>query len=306
MASDIYSQVNDRILAALEQGIIPWKRPWNGQLSTNYDSGKQYRGVNILTLGIAEMVCGYSSPYWLTFLQAQKHGGHIRRSEKATHIVFSDKKIREIEKEDGTTEQKVYHFIRSFPVFNWDQTEGVPKKEIGPALDPDRDLIAVSDRILSLMPKPPAFRESGNSAYYMPKQDLVNLPPINTFRTTEGYVATKFHEYAHSTGHKARLNRPGIMEVAVFGGEEYSFEELVAELTSAYLCASNGIDNTLENSAAYIQNWLEVLKNDKTMLLKASGKATAAVEYILGKNEAGTIAASSPCASTAAQKVAGL
>jgi antirestriction protein ArdC len=133
------------------------------------------------------------------------------------------------------------------------------------------------------MPKPPAFRESGNSAYYMPKQDLVNLPPIDTFRTTEGYVATKFHEYAHSTGHKARLNRPGIMAVAAFGGEDYSFEELVAELTSAYLCANSGIDNTLENSTAYIQNWLQVLRNDKTMLLKASGKATAAVEYIFGK-----------------------
>jgi len=282
MAPDIYSLVNDRILAAMEHGIIPWRRPWTGNLSTNYDSGRQYRGVNILTLGIAEMVCGYSSPYWMTFLQAQKHGGHIKRGEKATYIVFSDKKVREIEKEDGTKEQKIYHFIRSFPVFNFDQVEGVPKKETGPALDPDRDLIAVSDRILTLMSNPPAYRECGSSAYYMPKKDLVNLPPIDTFRTTEGYVATKFHEYAHSTGHKARLNRPGIMEVASFGGEEYSFEELVAELTSAYLCASNGIDNTLENSSAYIQNWLEVLKNDKTMLLKASGKATAAAEYILG------------------------
>ena len=293
MAPDVYSQVNDRILAAMEQGIIPWRRPWNGQLSTNYDSGKPYRGVNILTLGITEMVRGYSSPYWMTFLQAQKHGGHIKRGEKATYIVFSDKKVREVEKEDGTTEQKIYYFIKSFPVFNLDQTEGVPKKEIGPALDPDRDIVEVCNSLLSRMPKPPAFRESGNSAYYMPKQDLVNLPPINTFRTTEGYVATKFHEYAHSTGHKARLNRPGIMEVAAFGGEKYSFEELVAELTSAYLCAINGIDNTLENSAAYIQNWLEVLKNDKTMLLKASGKATAAVEYILGKRlEAGAAPAS--------------
>ena len=288
MAPDIYSLVNDRILAALEQGIIPWKRPWNGQLSTNYDSGKQYRGVNILTLGIAEMVRGFTSTYWLTFLQAQKHGGYIKRGEKATYIVFSDKKVREVEKGDGTKEQKIYYFIKSFPVFNWDQTEGVPRKEIGPTLDPDRDLVEVCNAVLAKMPNPPAYRESGNSAYYMPKSDLVNLPPVGTFKTTEGYVATKFHEYGHSTGHKERLNRPGIMGVASFGGEEYSFEELVAELTSAYLCANNGIDNTLENSTAYIQNWFEVLKNDKTMLLKASGKATAAVEYIYGKRlEAG-------------------
>lgn len=178
-------------------------------------------------------------------------------------------------------EQKVYHLVRSFPVFNWEQTTGVPKKESAPALDPDRDLIDVCNSILSRMPKPPSYRESGSAAYYVPKDDLVNLPPIEMFKTTEGYLATKFHEYAHSTGHQSRLNRPGIMGVAAFGGEDYSFEELVAELTSAYLCARNGIDNTLENSSAYIQHWLQVLKNDRTMLMKASGKAMAAVEYIL-------------------------
>jgi len=283
MTSDIYSLVNDRIIEALEQGVIPWKRPWTGQLPTNYDSGKQYRGMNILTLGLAEMVSGYPSPYWMTFRQAQKHGGHIKRGEKATYIVFSDKKIREIEKDDGTKEQKIFYVIRTFPVFNWNQTEGVPKKDVSTSFDPDRNLVATCNRILSQMPNPPTYRERGSSAYYIPKQDLVNLPPIDTFKTTEGYVATKFHEYAHSTGHKARLNRPGIMDVAAFGGEKYSFEELVAELTSAYLCAGNGIDNTLENSTAYIQHWLEALRNDRTMLLKASGKATAAVEYILGR-----------------------
>jgi antirestriction protein ArdC len=281
MSYDIYSLVNDRILASLEQEIIPWKRPWTGHLPTNYDSGKEYRGVNILTLGIAEMVMGYSSPYWLTFRQAQKHGGYIRRGEKATYIVFSERKVKEVQKEDGTKEERVFHFVRSFPIFNWELTEGVPKKEAGPVLAPDRDLIEVSSAILSKMPNPPAYRESGSAAYYMPKQDVVNLPPMKTFKTIEGYVATKFHEYGHATGHKSRLNRPGIMAVVAFGGEDYSFEELVAELTSAYLCARHGIDNTLENSSAYIQNWLQVLKNDKTMLMKASGKAMAAVDYIL-------------------------
>jgi antirestriction protein ArdC len=283
MASDIYSQVNNNILAALEKGIIPWKRPWTGRLPTNYDSGRQYRGVNILTLGIAEMIHGFSSSFWLTYKQARKHGGHIRRGERAAYIVFAERKVKEIQKEDGSKEEQVMHFFRSFPVFNWEQTEGVPKKEIGPTLEQDRDLIEVCNCVLSSMPNPPTYREIGTSAFYMPKDDLVNLPPIDIFRTTEGYVATRFHEYAHSTGHKTRLNRPGVMGVASFGGEEYSFEELVAELASAYLCASNGIDNTLENSTAYIQNWLKALKDDKTMLMKASGKATAAVEYILCK-----------------------
>ena len=283
MSFDIYSLVNDRILAALEQGIIPWKRPWTGRLPANYDSDKEYRGVNILTLGIAEMVKGYSSPYWLTYKQAQKHGGHIKKGEKATYIVFSDKKTREVEKEDGTKELKVYHIIRSFPVFNFDQTEGIPRKEVAPDLNPDRDLIEVCDSVLSRMPNPPAYRESGSSAYYVPREDLVNLPPIETFKTTEGYVATKFHEYGHATGHESRLSRPGVMDVVAFGSMNYSLEELVAELTSAYLCARTGIDNTLDNSSAYVQHWLKALRDDKTMLMKASGKAMAAVEYILGK-----------------------
>ena len=281
MASDIYSLVNEYILAALEHGIIPWKRPWTGRLPMNYDTGKEYRGVNILTLGIAEMVGGYSSPYWLTFRQAQKHSGHIRKGEKATYIVFSEKKFREIEKEDGTKELKTWHMVRSFPVFNFDQAEGVPKKDAGPALDPDRDLIEVCNSVLSRMQSPPAYREGGSSAYYMPKEDLMNLPPIETFKTIEGYVATKFHEYGHATGHESRLSRPGIMAVAALGGEDYSFEELVAELTSAYFCAKIGVDNTMDNAAAYIQIWLKALRDDKTMLMKASGKAMAAVEYIL-------------------------
>jgi antirestriction protein ArdC len=279
-SDNVYTRVNDGILDALERGIIPWKRPWTGHLPTNYDSGKEYRGVNILTLSVQEMIHGYSSPFWMTFLQANKYGGHIRRGEHATYIVFSDKNVKEVEKEDGTKEMKTWHVVRSYPVFNWGQTEGVPMKEVGPTLNPDRDLIEVCNSVLDRMPNKPAYRESGSRAFYMPKEDLVNLPPIGSFRTTEGYVSTKWHEYGHCTGHESRLNRPGIMGVASFGGEDYSFVELVAELTSAYLCAKNGIDNTLENSTSYIQSWLKVLRNDKSMLLKASGRAVASVEYI--------------------------
>ena len=128
--------------------------------------------------------------------------------------------------------------FRSYPVFNLAQTENVPKKEAGPVLDPDRDLMEVCDSVLDRMPNPPDY--TGKAAVEPTtcrKKILVNLPPIATFKTTEGYVATKWHEYGHATGHEARLNRPGIMGAAAFGGEDYSFEELVAELTSAYLCA---------------------------------------------------------------------
>lgn len=153
-------------------------------------------------------------------------------------------------------------------MFNWDQTEVMPKKDAGPALNPDRDLIEVCNSILDRMQNPPAYRESGSAAYYVPKEDLVNLSPIEMFKTTEGYVAARFHEYGHATGHESRLSRPGIMAVAAFGGEDYSFEELVAELASAYHYTKNGINNTLENSSAYIRHWLKALRDDKTMLMK--------------------------------------
>lgn len=277
---NVYEMVNSKIISALEQGIIPWARPWTGIMPTNYDSGKAYRGVNVWTLTIEEIVNGYSSPYWLTFNQARKHGGYVKRGEKASHIIFSERKVREVEKPDGTTEQKVVWFAKTFPVFNWDQCEGIPEKSLGVKLDPNRDIIALGDNLLANMPNPPKFRESGTKAYYFPAEDLVNLPPMATFHSSEGYVATKFHEFGHATGHVTRLNRPGIMEVAMFGGEDYSFEELVAELTSAYLCATIGIDNTVQNAAAYIQSWLKVLKDDKTMITKASAKAVLAVGYI--------------------------
>ena len=131
--------------------------------------------------------------------------GTSRVEKRQLTSCSQERKVKEIQKEDGTKEERVIHFVRSFPVFNWEQTEGVPKKDAVTALDPDRDLIEVCDSILSRMPNPPAYRESGSSAYYMPKEDLVNLPPIEAFKTTEGYVATKFHEYGHATGHEARL-----------------------------------------------------------------------------------------------------
>ncbi len=224
----------------------------------------------------------YSSQYWLTFKQAQKHGGHIKRGEKSTYIVFSDKKVREVEKRDGISKElKIYHFIKSFPVFNWDQTEGVPRKEANAALDPDRDLIDVyvpsSPRCQTRQPT--GEREFGllyaqgrpcepSTNGYIPDNECIHCHEVHSMATAP---ATS---QAEPLGGRGRVS---------FGGEEYSFEELVAELTSAYLCAGNGIDNTLENSSAYIQNWLSVLKDDKTMFLKASGKAAAAVEYICGK-----------------------
>jgi antirestriction protein ArdC len=282
---DIYSIVNQRIFDAMDKGIIPWKRPWSGVAPANYHTDKEYRGVNILTLVISAMEKGYKSPYWITYNQAVNHGGHVRRGEKSTPIVFSEKRLKEVQKDDGTKEVKVRRFLKYYNVFNLEQCEGLPAKEFPKLQIENDDLLKACDDLLAKMPEPHPCHEDGrHRAYYRPSTDTIGMPPLESFHSIDGFIATKFHEYGHATGHSSRLNRPGIMEVAMFGSEDYSFEELVAELTSAYLCARLGVDNsdTVENAVAYLQNWLQVLKNNKTMLLKASGKAMAAADYIIG------------------------
>jgi antirestriction protein ArdC len=285
MSVDVYSIMNDRILKVMERGVVPWKKPWSGIAPVNYDTDKEYRGVNTIILYLEAQEKGYRSPYWLTYNQANKNGGHVRRGQKSTPIVFSQRYAKEIQKEDGTKEIRVRHVLRYYNVFNFDQCDGLKTKTI-PRAEIEQDKLAACEKLLAKMPgKQPSYAEGGYKAFYRPDIDHVQLPPLETFKTVDDYVATKLHEFGHATGHSTRLNRPGIMDVAMFGSEDYSFEELVAELTSAYLCAVIGADNseTVENSAAYLQGWMKVLKKDKRMLLKASGKAVRAADFIQGK-----------------------
>lgn len=207
MSNDsVYDKVTGQIIRALENGVIPWRREWTGTLPMNYDSGKQYQGINILTLMIAQMDNGYKSDFWLTYNQAQKHGGHIKRGEKASYIYFADKKIVEKKKQDGTVEKKMIFFAKCYPVFNLDQTEGVPCKTIS-KISGDRNLLEEAEKLIAPMANKPKYQEAGIKAFYRPKEDLVNLPPMEKFHSIEGYLATKFHEYAHATGHWSKQNR---------------------------------------------------------------------------------------------------
>jgi len=274
-----YEIVTQKIIERMEQGDIPWKKPWKAQLPRNLITNKPYRGVNLLLLGSQD----YQSPYWLTFKQAQEKGGHVRKGEKGSMVTFW--KILEKDLEEEDKEGKELQFLlRYYTVFNLAQCEGIKAPPPEKVVDP----IQKCEEIVGGYKDPPAVRyNNADKACYAPMGDYVSIQPKETFRSAEDYYACFFHELAHSTGHEKRLGRFQSRDVPrPLVGDEYSKEELVAELVSAFLCAEAGIDNSqIENSAAYIQGWLKPLRNDKRLIVIASSQAAKAVRYIMGQTE---------------------
>jgi len=274
----VYDIITEKILAQLEKGKIPWRKPWTCTDHKNIISRKPYRGINVWMLDIAAEERGYKSHYWLTYKQAQKLGGTVRKGEKANIVVFW--KINTREDEDG--EEKSFPFLRYYNVFNVEQCDGIdaPAEETI-SFDP----IEKCEAIVSNMPNRPDIKHAGDRACYYPSLDYVNMPHPETFENEPLYYSVLFHELAHSTGHPGRLDRFGTdNKPAPFGSPDYSKEELIAEMTAAMLCATVNIENnTLENSAAYIQSWLTVLNDDPKMVVHAAGKAQKAADFITGE-----------------------
>lgn len=292
--SKVYEIVSDRIIAALEKGIIPWRKEWDAagsnRMPSNARSGKPYRGINVVTLWCEQQEKGYSSNQWVTYQQAQELGGNVRKGEKATPVVFwkFDKKHNA-----DTGETESYAFAKYYSVFNVAQCDGlkvdaptVPADR--PAFTPLESAELVANRYLE-SPNAPRLRHGGAQAFYTVSLDYVQMPERETFKSAEGYYATLFHELTHSTRHASRLDRRSDNEAAnvmrAFGSEDYSKEELTAEMGAAFLCAESEIANesTLNNSVAYIQSWLHVLKNDKQMVIYAAQRAQRAADYILDR-----------------------
>lgn len=276
----VYAQINDRIVAELERGTVPWKRPWHldAGLPTSAVTNRPYRGINLLLLSLSP----FADYRWLTYRQALSMGGHVRRGARATEVVFW--KPSEVVEEDGDAKRRP-PFLRTYQVFNVLQCEGIAVPELpaktGPSID---ERIPRAETVLRFMPSPPKVQEDRRSAWYSPSEDAVGIPALRGFVSADAYYATLFHELGHSTGHPSRLNRAGIASVARFGSADYSREELVAELCSAFLCAAIGLDGSLiENSAAYIGGWLKALEEDPRALVSASGQAQRAADWLLGK-----------------------
>jgi antirestriction protein ArdC len=274
-----YDIVTEKISNRLEQGDIPWKKPWKARLPRNLITNKPYQGMNLLLLSDQD----YSNPYWLTFTQAREKGGHVKRGEKGSLITFWKVTEKELEEKEG---KELRFLLRHYTVFNLEQCEGIESPPVGEKIDP----IKKCEDIISDYKTAPEVRTNNrNKAYYSPSGDYVSLPPKYSFNSSEGYYASLFHEMTHSTGHEKRLGRFNSKDYSrPFAGEEYSKEELIAELGSAFLCAEAGIDNSeLDNSAAYIQSWLKALRNDKRLLISASSQAAKATRYILGQTDEG-------------------
>jgi antirestriction protein ArdC len=278
-ARDLYQEVTDRIIAALRNGVCPWRKDWNATSDTprNWDN-RPYRGINWLTLS----TLAFTSPVYVTFKKALELGGQVRKGEKGQLVVFW-KFFKSKDIDPNTGKFKMIPMLRHYYVFNVDQCENLPTI---PTVDARPfEPLEECERIVASMPQAPAISEDGRGrCFYRPSSDSVHMTDRHAFKSTEGFYGTLFHELGHATGHPTRLNRPGITEKANFGSETYSREELVAELTSANLCAHAGIASpVIDNQAAYLQSWLNVLQADTKAIVWAAGKAARAADFILGR-----------------------
>ena len=286
MSNQVYGYITDKIMEELERGCVPWHKPWKSpdgvRVPMNYASKKPYRGVNTFLLAVSRFKAGYDSNYWLTFKQIQALGGNVK-GQHSEMVVFW--KLLEKPAQSPTAAEDETDYIpmlRCYRVFNLDQVSGIKK----PALDglPAFQPIEEAEQIGTRYQEQIEVSHGSARAFYQPSTDSIRMPDRETFDSAEEYYSTLFHEFTHSTGHKSRLNRPGIVEAHYFGDEIYSKEELIAEMGAAMLSGAVGIENrTIRNSASYIQSWLGKLKEDKKLVVHAAAAAQKAADFILGK-----------------------
>jgi antirestriction protein ArdC len=283
---NIYREITDKIIAELQQGIVPWVQPWkNGNqlcllgLPVNGLTRRSYSGINILLLWSALEEKGFTSPYWLTFKQCIAMGGSVKKGEKGTHVYFADKFVPKREKaraEQDGDEASAIAFLKRYTVFNVEQCEGLPVGLFG-KVEPRQPRETLREAEALIGATGADFRIGGDQAFYVPSEDFIRIPHQTAFTDQINYYRTAFHELGHWTGHKSRLDRNLTTK---FGTGDYAREELVAEMVTAFVCASLGIVPTVRH-ADYIGNWLQVLKEDARAIVKAASLASKACDFIL-------------------------
>ena len=283
---NVYEMVTERVMEQMKQGIIPWHRPWTGAAdgAINYVTRKPYSLLNQMLLG--------RSGEWLSFKQLKERGGNIKKGAKAGMVVFYTKFSykKDEQQADGTTIEKEHTIpvLRYYNVFHIEDCTGIESK-LGEKPASAAEPIEAAEEIVNGYVSRENLRfkndEPSNRAYYSPVLDEVVVPMLSQYAVTEEYYSTTFHELTHSTMKKSRCDREAENKVAAFGSNDYSREELVAELGSAYLCTTAGLDSekAFRNSVAYIQSWLRALKNDPKMIVWAASRAEKAARYILGE-----------------------
>jgi antirestriction protein ArdC len=291
---NVYQMVTDRIIAQMEQGIIPWRKPWHGlnnanpaEVAISYETRRAYSLLNQFLLG--------EPGEYLTFNQIKAHGGMIRKGERSRMVVFYTQIVKEDPSrldEEGNPKVVRIPVLKYYNVWNINQVDGIESKagavvEPKQPINPEEAAEAIVDGYMTSSNHPKLIVKNSDKAYYCPAGDYVVVPEMQQYDDVAEYYSTLFHELTHSTGHSTRCNRKGITALAAFGGENYSKEELVAEIGAAMLVSQAAIpaERAFKNSVAYLQSWLRALKNDNKMIVWAAGQAEKAAKFILGITE---------------------
>lgn len=284
--ANLYDEITGKIIAELEAGRLPWVQPWGKSaamaplgLPKNASTGRSYSGINILILWGAVVQHGFPGQGWLTFRQARSLGGNVRKGEHGTTVVYADRFTPEDEKrrarETGEEAQAI-PFLKRFTVFNTAQCENLPD-DIAVAVPPPPPGL-IEPKVEALIKATGIdFRIGGDRAFYVPSQDFVMVPPPQAYFEPINWHRTALHELGHATGHASRLNRDFSTS---FGTKQYAFEELIAEISAAFCCASLGIVPTVRH-ADYIGSWLEVLREDNRAIVRAASQASKAADWLL-------------------------
>jgi len=279
---DLYQIVTSEIISQLEQGIIPWQKPWNDAgIPMNLLSKRSYRGINLWLL----LSLNYERNLFLTWDQIKSVGGSVLKGEHG-HIVVFWKPLQKKAEGDEVAKDKPVPMLRYYKVYTVSQCRDIPEHLLPVRSETPVDPIIECEAILAEMPDMPLLSFTGKEAYYNIEKDEIVLPKLKSFRTSTGYYGTLFHELVHSTGAEKRLNRKTVTDRVSFGIESYATEELIAEMGAAYLCGMTGLlPNGIKNTVAYIDHWLGVLKHDKRLLINAAGQAQKAVDFICNRKE---------------------
>jgi antirestriction protein ArdC len=298
---DVYHRVTTVIVRDLEQGVRPWLKPWHAQhpggpIRPLRANGVPYRGINVITLWSEAMTRGFSAPTWVTFRQAVELGGHVRKGETASFVVYASKLTRtETDPDNGQTVGIRLPFLKTYPVFNVEQTSGLPAHFYGTPPPPPEPIARIDHAEAFFAATGADIAHGGDMAYYNIAQDHIQMPPVGAFVDAEAYYATLAHECAHWTRHPQRLDRD--FGRKRWGDAGYALEELVAELASAFLCAD--LHLALEprhDHADYIGAWLKVLNTNTRAIFTAASHAQQAADFLhqLQPGAAGEPAAQEP------------
>ncbi len=284
---DVYTRVTNHIIQELERGVRPWLKPWNAAHAAGRITrplrhcGTPYKGINILMLWASAETQGFVSPFWLTFQQAKELGGHVKKGEHGSPVVYAATFKKKETDAAGEEVEAEIPFLKEYTVFCADQCEGLPPHFSQMSTPPTETLEPIERADHFFANTGAEIRVGGNRAFYAVTEDYIRLPRFETFRDTESHAATFAHELTHWTRHPSRLNRD--FGRKRWGDEGYAIEELVAELGSAFLCADLQLTPEIrEDHASYLDSWLKVLKGDKRAVFSAASHASQAVDFLHG------------------------